>query len=462
MFVVVALTGAGGAVWFMRQIANIDRYQDLEVDAVAKGDPSNYLVVGSDTREGSEGEYGSVGGRRSDTIMIVRIDPGTKQAAVLSLPRDLLVDIPGQEGRQRINGAYSESRQLLIDAIRSNFGIEVNHYVEVDFNGFRRLVDAVGGIPIQIDQALRDDDSGLYVTDLGCVTLNGDQALAYARSRHLRYMTEDGWSRQDPRADLGRIERQQLFIRIAVSHVLSQIKSNRNPLQITELVSLGTQSVGVDEQTDPLALANEFQDFSLDDLASYSLPVEDTGDGATVEMLPRQAEPILNIFRGLDPGEVSPGFITVEVLNGTDIDGLANNAAGAFQAIGFTIGERGDYPEKPLERTTVFHRPDEANLGERVARHISDGADLAVRDDLAPGTVVVAVGLDFTTVHVEPAPVEEEDATTETTEVTGGAGAPADDGGGGDGEDQAEDTPSTTAPTVPPTTVSEYTLGAPC
>lgn len=448
-----ALTGAGGAVWLIREISSVERLDDVSVDGVAAGEPANYLIVGSDVRP-ADGSFGSVGGQRSDTIMIVRLDPQTEQAAVLSLPRDLMVPIAGREdgGLDKLNSAYAESHQTLVDTIRLNFGIEVNHYVVVDFLGFQGLVDAVGGVPIYFDRAVKDDESGLFIDQLGCVNLNGEQALNFARSRHLQYMTPDGWSGEDPLADLGRIQRQQTFMQVALAKVLGEIRSN--PVKLTELISIGVDSVALDPETDPFDLAEQFQDFSLDNLQSYSLPVVDLEPEVSVTIDDGNSEPILNIFRGLDPGEVSPGLITVDVQNGTGVQGQANDAAAAFQAVGFKLGERSDYPEAPLQQTTVFFAPGEDNSGMRVARHITGAAVLQMREDIQPGHVLVATGLDFTTVHMQPTPVEQMPGA-----------APADPAA--DGTATTDTTAAVEAP--PPPVVEdttdderEFNVGAPC
>jgi LCP family protein required for cell wall assembly len=474
--VVIALLGAAGVYYLLRAIGNIDR-TDVDVDAVAEGEPRNYLVVGSDVRTD-----GSVSGRRSDTIMVVRLDPASEAASVLSFPRDLNVTIAGSGDEARINSAYSsgdtveQGRQTLIDTLRQNFGIEINHYLEIDFQGFQQLVDAIGGVNIWVERAIKDDHSGLFVPDLGCVTLNGEQALAFARSRHLQYMEEDGtWSGEDPYADRGRIDRQQVFIRRAIAKALSAAKSN--PLRVRDIIGIGTESVTIDQNTDPLALFDQFRDFDLNNLNTYNLPVVDSGDGATVDLDREGAEPILNVFRGLPPGEMSPGLITVSVYNTTATDGLANDAAGAFRAVGFEMGEVTNLPE-PHPNTTVYHLPGEENRAVRVARHIGDGsARIQVREDLdlESGEVAVVIGDDFiqgeeqfTQIHTLPVPLEE--MATTTTTAAGGAPPPGDTGGeaGGGGGGDAGATPtttpeSTTTTVPPPTTVTdeEFRVGEP-
>jgi LCP family protein required for cell wall assembly len=465
--VVVALLGLGGVAYVMKSIGDIERYDDLGVDAVAAGEPSNYLVVGSDSRAETGDEFGDVGGQRSDTIMVLRLDPETKAASVLSIPRDLLVTIAGSGETARINSAYSISRQALIDTLRANFGIEINHYIEVDFGGFQELVDAVGGVPLYLDRAIKDDHSGLFQSNLGCVTLNGEQALAFARSRHLQVMTPDGWSNEDPYADLGRIQRQQVFIRRAVVTALGTVKSN--PLKVREFLDIATDNVGIDAETDPLGLVDEFKDFDVNNLKTYSIPVLDSGDGATVVTDRDAADPILNVFRGLEPGEVSPYRIEIVVLNGTGTEGQAGDAAAAFEGVGFKIAEPSDI--EPHERTTIYHLPGEDNFALQVARYVTGGADIKVREDLGltSGQVAVATGTDFTTVHMQPTPLdqmpEREGAPAQTTTPAAASGSGGGDDGGGDSASGGGDggAPATTSTTQPPSTESqsEYTIGDP-
>ena len=107
---------------------------------------------------------------------VVRIDPRKKTASILSFPRDLYLPIAGTGKSARINSAHAHGVQTLIDTIQQGFGVPINHYVEVDFVGFQKLVDAVGGIKLWFDTPVRDQHSGLLVENTGCVTLNGEDA----------------------------------------------------------------------------------------------------------------------------------------------------------------------------------------------------------------------------------------------------------------------------------------------
>ncbi len=456
--VVVLALGAGAvAVWLVRSLGEIDRYNDLSTDAVPAGEPRNYLVVGSDSRaESTDGSQSDVQGQRSDTIMVVRLDPGSNHADMLSIPRDLVVPIAGTGDEARINSAYSQGRQVLVDTLRDNFGIEINHYVEVDFNGFKELVEAIGGVSLWLDDAVKDKASGLYVTERGCVTLDGEQALAFARSRQMQYMTPDGWSRPDPYADLGRIQRQQVFIRRALTRALHEARSN--PLTFRDLVSIGVSNVGIDGDTDPIELARQFKDFDTDDLTTYAVPVLDSGDHATVVLDEDAAEPIFAVFRGEDPEDAGSGSgsgsesgadsgvpvsaITVRPLNGTAEGGVAAELAAGLEGLGFGVGTPDNIGAH--DHTTVYHRADDEAIARQVAGYVGGGAELVEADeelglDLASGEVAIVVGEDWSGLLDEPA--------ASTTATTAPATRPTDpDEGSGTGSGEGSATPATTDP----------------
>jgi LCP family protein required for cell wall assembly len=150
-------------------------------------------------------------GNRSDTIVVMRLDPATHAASMLSFPRDLWVDIPGR-GKGRINAAYVENDySLLAQTIYDNFGIAVDHYIQIDFCAFKRIVDAVGGVAVPFSTRVVDRHVGLDIAP-GCHTFSGDEALAYVRSRHLSWIDDQGTAHEDGTSDLGRISRQQDFM----------------------------------------------------------------------------------------------------------------------------------------------------------------------------------------------------------------------------------------------------------
>jgi LCP family protein required for cell wall assembly len=197
-------------------------------DSFPEADPTamNFLLTGADSSADKScvdlQDKGARSGERSDTIMVIRLDPATKRSAVLSFPRDLWVKIPGH-GSSRINTAYRRNEpQLLIDTILNEFGVQIDHFIQIDFCAFEKIVSAVGGVSVPLPYAVRDTATGLNVMVAECHRFDGPEALAYVRSRHLEYEDENGNWHDDPSADLGRIARQQDFLRRSLTAALKQ------------------------------------------------------------------------------------------------------------------------------------------------------------------------------------------------------------------------------------------------
>lgn len=418
---------------------------EVDVDDALPGVPENFLIVGSDSRDNvdpSDPDFADVlpnsevGGTRSDTIIVARVDPASTTVDMVSFPRDLFVQIAGG-GRDRINTAYGEGRQVLIDTIRQDFGIEINHYVEIDFTGFQRLVSAVDGVPVYLDTVYRDRHSGLGEIGPGCAVLDGETALAFARARNLEFQDDDGDWRTDPTGDLGRITRQQLFIRKALERVLALDLGDI--LTLNRLLDVAVDSVAVDgglSNDDLRALANRFRGFDPETIRNHALPTEPfrTSAGAAVlRLLEDEAQPILNVFRGLDPGAVTPDNIVIEVQNGTGVERQATLAAEALDAVGFITEVNRDAATPPA--TTILFGSGSEEAARLVARHLTSRAVFEFDPSLAPLRVRLVTGPDFTTVVRQPWPAEAVPAPTTTTTTV-----PADG--------------STTTTTAPTTTTS--------
>ncbi len=251
------------------------------------------------------------------------------------------------------------------------------------------------------------------------------------RSRHLQYQDEDGDWRGDPTADLGRITRQQVFIRRALSAAVDT--GLGNPVKLNGVLSALVPKLGVDENLDAgdiLALARRFEDFDAENLETFSLPTssERSPAGASVEMLREdEAEPMLNIFRGLPPGAISPSSVEVQVLNGTGVAGQAADVSEALTEIGFEVGEPASLEERYTRTTVRFGEGAEARA-RLVARHITGGAALVPDAELDEGEVVLVTGADLTTLHTQPSPEGAADDLRSTTSTT--TAATSDDGDG--------------------------------
>jgi LCP family protein required for cell wall assembly len=408
----------GYARWKFEQIP---RYGDITLAEAASGEPENFLLVGSDSREVLEDDTSNSGaffdgtepgGQRSDTVLVARVDPDNERVDLLSIPRDLWVPIAGTGSQNRINTAYTEGRQVLIDTVEESLGIPVNHYIEVDFVGFHRLVEAIGGVPMWFDTAMRDQQSGLWINGEGCVTLDGTQALALARSRSLEYVEDGSWN-TDPTGDLGRITRQQQLVLEAVQRAVSLDLTD--PGQFNEMLDIGVDSLGIDESLsfDDLAgLALRFRDVDEDTMVNRSLPVEDyTTDGgaAVLRIVEPDAEVVLDHFRGNGRSDYTPGLVQVEVDNATGETGQAEAVGEALAAVGFEITGAETLSGLPLASTQVHFAAGEIGAADLVARHLTSGAELVENQSVAPGTVVVVTGMDFSTVEETPAPAGDEE-----------------------------------------------------
>lgn len=239
----------GFLLFMLWQFSRIER---VEVgDTLASGGSgTNYLIVGSDSRDGFDpnapnagavlGEGAEGSGQRSDTMLVLRTSPDGD--LMTSVPRDLWVTrADGSEGR--INAAYRDGPPALIASIEQGVGIPIHHYVEVDFVTFAGLVDAVGGVVIDFPHPARDTRSGLDAPQAGPVTLDGTQALAYVRSRHYEELIDGNWV-ADPTGDLGRVQRQQVFLR----SVMGEVGSTRNPFELMSIASALSDGLRIDDQ----------------------------------------------------------------------------------------------------------------------------------------------------------------------------------------------------------------------
>lgn len=287
-----------------------------ETFPVADPQAQNFLITGADNNScvdpnspfaAAFGDRSSLG-ERSDTIMVMRVDPATNVAAVLSFPRDLWVKVAGHDGQNRINSAYAKNDPtLLVNTIYQNFGIGIDHFIQVDFCAFKTLVDAVGGVPVPFTLAARDTHTGLYVPQPGCFTFSGDHALAYVRSRHYEtYDETTGKWTEDPLADLGRISRQQDFLRRIVAKALAT--GVYTPSVARGLIRTAQKYVVTDTNLTPqkmLEFAGVIQNVNPTNLHSYQIEVKRevrSGNDVLVPMLDTaNMTAILSLFQGKAP-----------------------------------------------------------------------------------------------------------------------------------------------------------------
>jgi len=277
--------------------ANTDS-QVADVLDEATGDDVTFLVIGSDSRAGLDDltNFGTAGGARGDVIMLVRIDSSTSATQVLSIPRDLYVDIAGH-GQNRINAAYAfGGPSLMVETIRGSLGVEVNHYVEIDFVGFESLIDELGGIELTFSHPARDLKSGLAV-DAGTQTLDGSTALAYARSRKYQESQNGTWISIDA-DDIGRTKRQQEVL----SAIIAELKSPGSITQAGNIAAAMTRHMTIDSNlasSSVASLAWAFKGVLAGSIDGATLPTYgESIDGRSVLIADEpEASAVLSDFR---------------------------------------------------------------------------------------------------------------------------------------------------------------------
>lgn len=307
MALAVGVVGAAGMlVAARRTIDTVERVPKVaSVLSASSSTVDNYLLVGSDSRAagdpntGDTGDSGGVSGNRSDTIMVLRYDRASGTAALLSIPRDLYVHVPGHDGKRRINAAFNDGADVLVQTVQQELGLPVHHYVEIDFVGFTQLVKALGGIQVCFLYPTRDLNTGLNIIAPGCFVLDGNQALAYARSRHYEELRDGEWH-EDPTSDLGRSKRQREFVNASLQTALAQVKSN--PFSAGRLVASIGSSLRIDEHLDPVEAGSSLRSAVDGGLQTFALPVNPlTVNGNAVLELGKGADAVLAFFRGDGP-----------------------------------------------------------------------------------------------------------------------------------------------------------------
>jgi LCP family protein required for cell wall assembly len=215
---------------------SLNHAEALPADSTTSSDGTNWLIVGSDSREGltkeEERELATGGdvGRRTDTIMLLH--SGGNGSVLVSLPRDSFVEVPGY-GREKLNAAYAfGGSKLLIESVEKATGLHVDHYAEIGFGGFVDAVDAVGGVEICAERAIKDPKAALNIK-AGCQEMDGATALGYVRTR------------ATPGSDFDRVERQRQFLAALVAQATSPT-TLINPFRVVPLAGGVSRAITVD------------------------------------------------------------------------------------------------------------------------------------------------------------------------------------------------------------------------
>ena len=266
--------------------------------------PINFLVIATDDRSNlpddwDEGNFGNFTGRRTDVIMLAHMIPG-ERIQLLSLPRDLMVDIDGH-GTNRLNASFVfGGPDLLVKTVQQETGIPVHHYVEIDFGGFGRIVDSLGGVTMTFDYAARDAKSGLDV-DSGTQTLDGEMAVAYARSRQTQIYKDGEWQ-PGSGGDIARTQRQQeIMVRL-----FDQVTSPSSAFNLPTFLPTLADNITADEALG-LGLIAELGRAALGlgsgDIERATLPVKNHKgrDGRSYVIPTDEASSVIEAFLAGDP-----------------------------------------------------------------------------------------------------------------------------------------------------------------
>ncbi len=324
--------------------------------SAAAMDPINILLLGTDERPDESSPP------RTDTLILLTLDPQSNTAGMLSLPRDLLVPLPGLNFNAKINTAYGYGEterytgggpQLAMDTVNHLIGRPVDYYIKINFNGFVQIVDLIGGIDLAVAEAIYDEeyptsDYGVetFYLAAGLQHLDGETALKYARTRH-------------GDSDYGRSRRQQEVIRAVADKVLSL---DMIPTLLPKaLMLVSTMRNSIDTNL-PLMkqyeIATYLQAGALNDIRQevldgrYGQEIQDTADWGWVLVPDREKVRVAlaNFFKPAIPGSttIDPSEVRIEVLNGTGEPGIAARTRTYLEAQGWQVvaigdADRGDY-----------------------------------------------------------------------------------------------------------------------
>jgi len=423
----VVLLATSGWGWYLGRVveASVNRTDAIPADgnedgAGVDGRALNLLLVGNDSRaSATPEELAQLGteanaGTNTDTMILVHVPADGSAASFVSFPRDSYVAIPGH-GEDKLNAAYAygmqdapadatdaekqaAGAQLLIQTISQLTGLAIDHYAEVDLLGFFNLSSVIGGVEVNLCNAVQDSYSGIDLP-AGISTIEGTQALAFVRQRHGL-----------PRGDFDRIIRQQYFIAAMIRKMLSE-----NVLldlgKQRELVEAAANSLTVDRTLNLFDLAAQMQTVSAGSIDFQTIPyVGDSTDDAGRYILQLQDEDTLHsFFANLSadapvptdapapseaPATVDPAEVSVAVYNGSGIGGVAASAAADLVSAGFTVASTGNADSAEYTATEIRYAAGDEAQAATLAAQIP-GATTAQVDDVTEGTVQLVIGADF-------------------------------------------------------------------
>lgn len=405
---IALIAGAAGFFWAYHTLGKIGEDTELifearqELDIPPPDEPVNVLVMGTD--EDPDGDS-----KRSDTMMLVRLNPNGDCLSVLSIPRDLLVDIP-DVGEDKINAAYAIGDvPLAIDTVRELTGLPIHHFVLINYTGFADAVDSVGGVYVDIDQRYYNDNTQVYYgeeyepidIEPGYQRLNGQDALDFVRYRHTD-------------SDFVRIRRQHNFINDVKAQTVKWGNVTNVPSVADAFASNTTSDIG---RRDILSYTKFVLGVNRNRIYQETVPVVDN-NGAYLTVDDLRFEEILDEFVNPTfeapappvPADAAPQLLsestrglTIEVLNGNGSEGAAGAAADMLAGNGCVNVAVGGNANNSYEESQIYYREGYAGAADEIAALISP----AVVEPLPPeldsnGQLLLVVGSSFDAAAATP------------------------------------------------------------
>ncbi|MFF5481960.1 LCP family protein [Streptomyces sp. NPDC012935] len=420
----VVLGVAGVGAWVYQDLN--DNIKSADIDDKIGGDrpenlspgSKNILVVGSDSRDGANAEYGKdLTTMQSDTLMVLHVPANREWATVVSFPRDSWVEVPACDKgdgstsaphHYKINEAFAlggtsgevaGAAACSIKTVEANTGLRIDHFMSVDFQGFKGMVDALDGIEVCPEQAIHSKKARLDM-DPGCQTVGGEKALGYVR---VRYGVGDG-------SDIGRIGRQQEFMDALAEKAQAKLTS---PKALYGFLQSATKSLTTDPDLagiKPLyGLASELKGIPSDRLTFLTVPnypreADVVSDKANVVwQYPQATELFASLARDkevdkkrLEADAKNPVYassVRVQVLNGTGVSGLAGTVAQKLRAAGVTVAGTGNAPQNS-GTTKVTYPPGLEKQAQALAARLP-GVRATPDSAAGAGAVTLVVGKDL-------------------------------------------------------------------
>lgn len=417
---VLVLGGAGAAFAYYATLSgNLHEgvTQDLR-EALVKTDLANepfYILLmgtdGSNDRAASEEFAGDQ--FRSDSIILTRVDPVNKKVTMVSLHRDTLIDM-GEYGQNKLNAAHAiGGPALTVEMVSKLAGVPISHYAEINFDGFKDIVDALGGVDVDVPMTIDDEDAGGHL-DAGLQTLSGDQALILCRSRHAydEFGDGDSYRAANQRLVLSAIAKKILAADVATMAGTVQALSQyvTTDLEITDIIGLAQTMQGLDPATDIYSAMEPTTSKYVNDIWYEINNVEEWKKmmGRVNQGLPPTEEDIVDegsgtILATTGGGEVQKGSgtaskqaKTVSVRNGNGVAGAGSVAAERIEALGYTVDSDNADSFDYAQTLVVYNDASQADAAQQIANALEAGT-LVLNDGsyTFDSGFLVVLGADF-------------------------------------------------------------------